>query len=379
MPARLGSAGFHKLATDVLDRHDEAFANRLPLVATRTSLPHPGFYKFKKEGEYHAFSPVVVHALQKAATGDYAAYRAYSDLVHSRPPTELRDLLELKIENEELKNKHPDGSFSILNSQFSISPDEVEPIEAIVRRFSTAAMSHGSTSSEAHETLAIAMNRLGGLSNSGEGGEDPARYDDERNSTIKQVASGRFGVTPDYLASARELQIKMAQGSKPGEGGQLPGHKVTEEIARIRHTTPGVQLISPPPHHDIYSIEDLAQLIYDLKQVNPRAAVSVKLVAEAGSGRSPPASRRAAPTSSRSAATPAAPAPRRSRRSRMPASTGSWGWPRRSRRWCSMGCAGGCGCAPTAASRPGATWCWRRCWAPTSSRSARRRWWPRAA
>ena len=171
-----------------------------------------------------------------------------------------------------------------LNSQSPISLDEVEPVESIVRRFSTAAMSHGSTSSEAHATLAIAMNRLGGLSNSGEGGEDPARYGDERNSTIKQVASGRFGVTPAYLASASELQIKMAQGSKPGEGGQLPGHKVTEEIGRIRHTTPGVQLISPPPHHDIYSIEDLSQLIYDLKQANPRAAVSVKLVAEAGVG-----------------------------------------------------------------------------------------------
>src|SRR6476646_1370277 len=145
-------------------------------------------------------------------------------------------------------------------------------------------MSHGALSSEAHSTMAVAMNRLGGLSNSGEGGEDPDRYHDERNSPIKQVASARFGVTPGYLASASELQIKMAQGSKPGEGGQLPAHKVSEEIARIRHATPGIQLVSPPPHHDIYSIEDLAQLIYDLKQANPRAAVSVKLVAEAGVG-----------------------------------------------------------------------------------------------
>jgi glutamate synthase (ferredoxin) len=285
VPARLGGVDQYKLAADVLAHHDAAFANRLPLVANRTSLSHPGFYKFKKDGEYHSFSPAVVHALQKAANGgDYASYRAYSDLVHKRPPTELRDLLELKIENEKLRSDQPAESFSILNSQFSISLEEVEPVESIVRRFSTAAMSHGSTSSEAHATLAIAMNRLGGLSNSGEGGEDPARYSDERNSTIKQVASGRFGVTPAYLASASELQIKMAQGSKPGEGGQLPGHKVTEEIGRIRHTTPGVQLISPPPHHDIYSIEDLAQLIYDLKQANPRAAVSVKLVAEAGVG-----------------------------------------------------------------------------------------------
>jgi len=283
VPARLGGVDLYKLAADVLAHHDAAFANRLPLVANRTSLSHPGFYKFKKDGEYHAFSPAVVHALQKAANGgDYAAYRAYSDLVHKRPPTELRDLLEFTIGDVRLTTEE---SGQIVNRQSSIvNLDEVEPVEAIVKRFSTAAMSHGSTSSEAHSTLAIAMNRLGGLSNSGEGGEDPARYSDERNSTIKQVASGRFGVTPAYLASASELQIKMAQGSKPGEGGQLPGHKVTDEIGRIRHTTPGVQLISPPPHHDIYSIEDLSQLIYDLKQANPRAAVSVKLVAEAGVG-----------------------------------------------------------------------------------------------
>jgi glutamate synthase (ferredoxin) len=267
VPSRLGGIGYEDLARTVLRLHDETFTSRLPLTASRTSLPHPGFYKFKKDGEHHTFAPAVVHALQKAANGgDYAAYRAYSDLVHRRPATELRDLLELNVAPE------------------PIALDEVEPIEAIVTRFSTAAMSLGSTSSEAHETLAIAMNRLGGLSNCGEGGEDPDRYSTERNSPIKQVASGRFGVTPAYLAAARELQIKMAQGSKPGEGGQLPGHKVTEEIARVRHTVPGVQLISPPPHHDIYSIEDLSQLIYDLKQVNPQAAVSVKLVAEAGVG-----------------------------------------------------------------------------------------------
>ncbi|MEN9936627.1 MAG: hypothetical protein RLZZ387_3206 [Chloroflexota bacterium] len=266
-PARLGGFGYERLAAGVLEHHDSAFANRLPHVATRTTLPHPGYYKFKKDGEYHAFSPAVVHALQKAAGGGtFEQYKTYSKLVHSRQPTELRDLLEVL----------PIGE--------PIPIEEVEPIERIVRRFSTAAMSHGSTSAEAHETLSIAMNRLGGMANSGEGGEDPSRYGTERNSAIKQVASGRFGVTPAYLASAAELQIKMAQGSKPGEGGQIPGSKVSEEIARIRHTTPGVSLISPPPHHDIYSIEDLAQLIYDLKQVNPKAYISVKLVAEAGVG-----------------------------------------------------------------------------------------------
>ncbi|MFV9504158.1 MAG: glutamate synthase large subunit [Oscillochloridaceae bacterium umkhey_bin13] len=280
-PTRIGGIGLAKLEQDLRSRHSRAFPDS-PLAAPPTTLPHPGFYKFKKDGEYHAFSPAVVHALHKAVqnphalNGDshgpglsaegYATYRAYADLVNGRLPTEPRDLLELI----------PAGPPVLLA--------EVEPIEAIVKRFSTAAMSHGSTSSEAHETLSIAMNRLGGMANSGEGGEDHVRYKDERNSRIKQVASGRFGVTPAYLASAAELQIKMAQGAKPGEGGQLPGHKVNEEIARIRHTVPGVALISPPPHHDIYSIEDLAQLIYDLKQVNPTARVSVKLVATAGVG-----------------------------------------------------------------------------------------------
>jgi glutamate synthase (ferredoxin) len=277
-PSQIGGISFAKLELDMLARHRRAF----PAAATNPpSLPHPGFYKFKKDGEYHAFSPAVVHALHNAVQNEhalhsanhtalspegYARYRTYANLINARPPTELRDLLDLI----------PDGA--------PVPLEEVEPITAIVRRFSTAAMSHGSTSSEAHATLAIAMNRLGGMSNSGEGGEAADRYTDERNSKIKQVASGRFGVTPAYLASALELQIKMAQGSKPGEGGQLPGHKVNAEIAAIRHTVPGVSLISPPPHHDIYSIEDLAQLIYDLKQANPHARVSVKLVATAGVG-----------------------------------------------------------------------------------------------
>ncbi len=274
VPSRLGGIDLRTIANTVLASHDEAFSNRIPHVATRTTLPHPGYYKFKKDGEYHAFSPIVVHALQRAAKADssYEQYRAYSTLIHKRPPTELRDLLDFATIDAERRTTE------------ALSIDEVEPVEAIVKRFSTAAMSHGSTSAEAHETLSVAMNRLGGLGNSGEGGEDPARYGTERNSSIKQVASGRFGVTPAYLASARELQIKMAQGSKPGEGGQIPGMKVTEEIARNRYTVPGVSLISPPPHHDIYSIEDLAQLIYDLRQVNPTAAISVKLVAEAGVG-----------------------------------------------------------------------------------------------
>ena len=265
--SRLGGMTFRAIGATVLTRHDEAFASRLPHVATRTQLPNTGFYKFKKDGEYHAFSPTVVHALQKASgSGEYADYKAYSDLVHSRPPQELRDM------------------FDFVKKSSPLALSDVEPAALIMRRFSTAAMSLGSTSHEAHGTLARAMNEIGGLSNSGEGGEDPDRFGTSADSSIKQVASGRFGVTPSYLAHAKELQIKMAQGSKPGEGGQLSGHKVTEEIARYRHTTPGIQLISPPPHHDIYSIEDLAQLIYDLKQVNPAAAVSVKLVAEAGVG-----------------------------------------------------------------------------------------------
>jgi glutamate synthase domain-containing protein 2/glutamate synthase domain-containing protein 1/glutamate synthase domain-containing protein 3 len=275
-PSRIGGIGLEKLHADVLARHARAFGEGSP------ALIHPGFYKFKKDGEYHSFSPPVVHALHKAVrnpfalNGDssgptlseqgYATYKSYAELVQARPATEPRDLLEFV----------PAGP--------PVPLDEVEPVEAIVRRFSTAAMSHGSTSMEAHVTLSIAMNRLGAMANSGEGGEDAERFKDERNSRIKQVASGRFGVTPAYLASASELQIKMAQGAKPGEGGQLPGHKVNEEIARIRHTVPGVALISPPPHHDIYSIEDLAQLIFDLKQVNPTARVSVKLVATAGVG-----------------------------------------------------------------------------------------------
>jgi glutamate synthase domain-containing protein 2/glutamate synthase domain-containing protein 1/glutamate synthase domain-containing protein 3 len=233
-------------------------------------LENPGYVKFRKGGEPHATGTDVVaaaHALRKAVRGDdRERYDRFAELVNTRDPLELRDLLELVPAAEPVRLA------------------EVEPVESIVRRFSGGAMSHGSLSAEAHETVAIALNRLGARSNSGEGGEDPARYGTERGSRIKQIASGRFGVTAAYAASADELQIKIAQGSKPGEGGQLPGHKVTDEIAALRHTREGVGLISPPPHHDIYSIEDLAQLVFDLKQVNPRADVSVKLVAEAGVG-----------------------------------------------------------------------------------------------
>jgi glutamate synthase (NADPH/NADH) large chain len=213
------------------------------------------------------YNPDVVATLQSAVmTGSYEQYRQFALLVNERPVSCLRDLLKLKA------------------GAAPIAIEEVEPISAILARFDSAGMSLGALSPEAHEALAIAMNRLGARSNSGEGGEDPVRYGTEKNSKIKQVASGRFGVTPEYLINAEVLQIKIAQGAKPGEGGQLPGHKVNEMIARLRFARPGVGLISPPPHHDIYSIEDLAQLIFDLKQINPKALVSVKLVAEPGVG-----------------------------------------------------------------------------------------------
>jgi glutamate synthase (NADPH/NADH) large chain len=233
----------------------------------RQTVRQGGLLKYMHGGEYHCFNPDVIATLQAAVrSGDFDRYREYARLVNDRPAATLRDLFGLR----------PAGP--------PVPLDEVEPIEDILPRFESAGMSLGALSPEAHEALAIAMNRIGGRSNSGEGGEDPARYDSERRSKIKQVASGRFGVTAEYLVNAEVLQIKIAQGAKPGEGGQLPGHKVNEMIARLRYAKPGVGLISPPPHHDIYSIEDLAQLIFDLKQVNPEALVSVKLVAEPGVG-----------------------------------------------------------------------------------------------
>lgn len=230
-------------------------------------LDKGGLIKSFQGGEYHSFNSKVVTSLQKAVkTGDYNDYKVFADLVNNREFTSLRDMLALKKTNN------------------SISLDKVETKEKITARFTSAAMSIGAISPEAHEAIAIALNKINGRSNSGEGGEDSARYGTEKNSKIKQIASGRFGVTPEYLVNAEALQIKISQGAKPGEGGQLPGYKVNDLIARLRFTVPGTPLISPPPHHDIYSIEDLAQLIFDLKQINPLAEVSVKLVSEPGVG-----------------------------------------------------------------------------------------------
>jgi glutamate synthase domain-containing protein 2/glutamate synthase domain-containing protein 1/glutamate synthase domain-containing protein 3 len=272
-PSTIEGIGFEEIAIETITRHQQAFAKALPEEGKTLELGDPGYYRFRRQGEQHAVTPPVIksfHAFVKSNKPE--DYKAYVDAVRAVRPNTLRDLLERVSTGKE-----------------PIPLDEVEPIEEIRRRFTTAGMSLGALSPEAHECLAIAMNQIGGKSNSGEGGEDPLRFHrrkngDWPNSAIKQIAAGRFGVTAAYLASAKEIEIKMAQGAKPGEGGQLPGHKVTELIARLRKSTPGVALISPPPHHDIYSIEDLAQLIYDLKQVNPRAKICVKLVAEAGVG-----------------------------------------------------------------------------------------------
>jgi glutamate synthase (NADPH) large chain len=270
-PSRIGGIGLDVIAEEVRLRHKEAFPDR---PGHESALDEGGQYSYRRDGEYHLFSPETIHKLQYACrANNYGAFKAYSQLIDAQADRlcTLRSLMEIK---------------SVCQP---VPLEEVEPVAEIVKRFKTGAMSFGSISKEAHETLALAMNRIGGKSNTGEGGEDPARYftnddGDSRNSAIKQVASGRFGVTSNYLVNAQELQIKIAQGAKPGEGGQLPGHKVYPEIARVRHSTPGVGLISPPPHHDIYSIEDLKQLIYDLKCANPFARISVKLVAEVGVG-----------------------------------------------------------------------------------------------
>ena len=269
--SRVGGIGIEVIAEELRRCHDDAFPAR---PSARADLGWGGEYQWRRDGEYHLFNPDTVFKLQHATrSGQYRIFRDYTRLVddQSRHLATLRGLIEVK----------PAGD--------PVALDEVEPVQSILRRFATGAMSYGSIGQEAHETLAIAMNRIGGKSNTGEGGEDPARYrrdpgGDSRRSAIKQVASARFGVTSEYLVNADDLQIKMAQGAKPGEGGQLPGHKVYPWIAKVRYATPGVGLISPPPHHDIYSIEDLAQLIHDLKNANPRARIHVKLVAEVGVG-----------------------------------------------------------------------------------------------
>ena len=269
--SRISGVGLDVISEEVLLRHRKAYPER---PVEQPDLDWGGEYQWRRDGEYHLFNPDTVFKLQHATqSGQYKIFKEYSGLVdnQSKNLCTLRGLLEFKYAKE------------------PIPIEEVEPVESIVKRFATGAMSYGSISQEAHETLAIAMNRLGGKSNTGEGGEDPARYKpdangDSRRSAMKQVASARFGVTSEYLVNADDLQIKMAQGAKPGEGGQLPGSKVYPWIAKVRYSTPGVGLISPPPHHDIYSIEDLAQLIYDLKNSNPRARIHVKLVAEVGVG-----------------------------------------------------------------------------------------------
>jgi glutamate synthase domain-containing protein 2/glutamate synthase domain-containing protein 1/glutamate synthase domain-containing protein 3 len=269
--SRIGGIGLDMVAREALMRHERAFPGR---PVGPPELEWGGEYQWRRDGEYHLFNPETVFKLQHATrSGQYKIFKEYTSQVddQSRHRATLRGLFGFKL------------------ADVPVPIEEVEPVESIVKRFATGAMSYGSISLEAHETLAIAMNRIGGKSNTGEGGEDSARYQrdgngDWRRSAIKQVASGRFGVTSEYLVNADDLQIKMAQGAKPGEGGQLPGHKVYPWIAKVRHSTPGVGLISPPPHHDIYSIEDLAQLIHDLKNGNPRARISVKLVSEVGVG-----------------------------------------------------------------------------------------------
>ncbi len=268
--SRIGGIDLGIIAKECLLRHSEAYPER---EVTTQYLDTGGVYQWKRDGEFHLWNPDTIAALQDAVwKGDYKRYREFAQLINEqvKDPTTLRSLLKFKKNNP-------------------IPIDKVEPAEKIVKRFATGAMSFGSISKETHETIAIAMNRLGGRSNSGEGGEDPLRFiplanGDSARSAVKQIASGRFGVTTNYLVNADELQIKIAQGAKPGEGGQLPGHKVSATIAKTRYTTPGVTLISPPPHHDIYSIEDLAQLIFDLKNANPLARISVKLVSEIGVG-----------------------------------------------------------------------------------------------
>jgi glutamate synthase domain-containing protein 2/glutamate synthase domain-containing protein 1/glutamate synthase domain-containing protein 3 len=271
--SRLEGSGIDQIAQEALMRHHQAFPDR-HIEDDERALDTGGMYQWRKDGEYHLFNPETISLLQKAVrTSDYEVYQEYARKVNDQSENlcTLRGLMRFNSQRK------------------PISIDEVEPIEAITKRFKTGAMSYGSISQEAHETLAIAMNRVGGKSNTGEGGEDPERFKplpngDSKRSAIKQVASGRFGVTGEYLVNSDEIQIKISQGAKPGEGGELPGSKVYPWVAKVRHSTPGVGLVSPPPHHDIYSIEDLAELVHDLKNANRRARINVKLVAEVGVG-----------------------------------------------------------------------------------------------
>ena len=279
----IGGIGLKEIARDAIALHDEAYLS--PLTSHHSPLKNHGQFSWRKDGIKHAWNPETIAKLQLACRqGDYEKFKEWSKLVDEKEdPIFLRDFLSFKKVSTPLHNREGQGGGS------PISIDEVEPVESIVKHFVTGAMSFGALSIEAHEALALAMNKLGTRSNTGEGGEDNARYHSEvdgvsLSSKTKQIASGRFGVTAEYLVNAEEIQIKVAQGAKPGEGGQLPGFKVNEIIAKTRNAIPGISLISPPPHHDIYSIEDLAQLIFDLKNINPTAAVSVKLVAESGVG-----------------------------------------------------------------------------------------------
>ena len=350
-PTRIEGITLREIYHEVKRRHLMAYPEREEKPGVLVS---GGDYQWRADGERHLFTPITIHKLQSAVRtrGDevwvsgFKTFKEYADLVNAqeREFGTLRGLLDLRFADN------------------PIPIEEVEPATEIVKRFKTGAMSYGSISKEAHETMAVAMNRLGGKSNTGEGGEDPERYSwsnergDSKNSAIKQVASGRFGVTSQYLVNARELQIKMAQGAKPGEGGQLPGAKVYPWIAKTRFSTPGVGLISPPPHHDIYSIEDLAELIHDLKNANHHARISVKLVSEVGVGTVAAGVAKGHADviliSGHDGGTGASP----DLPSNMRACPGSWVWPRHTRRWCSTTCAAGWPWRPTVSSRPAATW-----------------------
>ncbi len=368
-PTRIQGIGLREIYHEVRRRHQRAYPERHEAPGV---LVPGGDYQWRADGERHLFTPITIHKLQTSVRtrGDeiwsrgFKTFKEYSALVNAQEEEfgTLRGLLELRFANQ------------------PVPLDEVEPASEIVKRFKTGAMSYGSISKEAHETLAIAMNRIGGRSNTGEGGEDPERYawsnerGDSKNSAIKQVASGRFGVTSQYLVSAREIQIKMAQGAKPGEGGQLPGAKVYPWIAKVRHSTPGVGLISPPPHHDIYSIEDLAELIHDLKNANHHARISVKLVSEVGVGTIAAGVAKGHADviliSGHDGGTGASP------QSSIKHAGLPWelGVAETHQTLCSTTCAAAWRWRPTASSRPAATWRWPRCWAPRSSALPPRRW-----